>query len=163
MRRMLILMVGACLIGGVLPAQAATERAAVSAIGIKKIVYSGTPGSVGTLKLVTDSEFGCGLLAPKKPNSLRWLFDDGRDGDIDLKGNFVCRKKKLMFELKSKKTKYESIRAKRPSKDTIKVTFTFDLAELKSKHLNVTAKSKDKTSPGCATACSDTVGPLKAY
>ncbi|MGH2754224.1 MAG: hypothetical protein ACRDLB_07285, partial [Actinomycetota bacterium] len=163
MRRMLMVLLGACLVGGAIPAQVATAGAAVSPLGIKKIVYSGVPGGVGTLKMVTDGEFRCGLLARKKPNRLQWLFDAGRDGDIDLRGKFVCRNKKLMFDLKSKKNKYESLRAKRPSKDTIKVTFTFDLPELKSKHLNVTAKSKDKSSPGCANACSDTVGPLKAY
>ena len=164
MRRILIGTIGACLIVGMVPAQAGPSRAAVSPIGIEKIVYSGTPGDVGTLKLVTDAEFGCGLLKPSKPNYLRWLFDDRRDGDIDLRGNIVCRGKKLMLMLRSKKNKYEAIRVKRPNKSTLRSTFSFDLPELKSKHLDVTAKSKDSTSTGCtAVACKDTVGPLKAY
>ena len=164
MRRTLMVVIGACVLAGVLPAQADTSRAAVSPIGLEKIVYSGTPGGVGTLKLMTEADFSCGLLKASKPNYLRWLFDDGRDGDIDLKGNIVCRDKKLFLMLKSKKNRYEGIRVKRPQKDTVKARFSFDIPELKSNHLDVTAKSKDSTSSGCtSTACKDTVGPLKAY
>jgi hypothetical protein len=164
MRRILLGTIGACLIVGMAPAQAGPSRAAVSPIGIHRIVYSGTPGAVGTLKLVTDADFGCGLLSPNKPNYLRWLLDDGRDGDVDLKGNIVCRNKNLVLVLKSNKNKYEAIDIKRPSKHMLKATFSFDLNEFKSKHLDATAKSKDSTSTGCTiTACKDTVGPLKAY
>jgi hypothetical protein len=164
MSRTFVGIVGACLIVGMVPASAGTPRAAVSPIGIHKIVYSGTPGGVGTLKLVTDAEFGCGLLKPNKPNYLKWLFDDDRDGDVDLKGDIVCKDKKLVLMLKSKKNKYEPVRVNRPTKDVLKAKFSFDLIELKSKHLDVTAKSKDTTSPGCSpVACVDTVGPLKAY
>jgi hypothetical protein len=162
MRRILIGAIGGCLLLGMIPGTAL----AASPIGIAKIVYSGTPGDVGTLKLVTDDEFGCGLLKPNKPNSLRWYLDDGRDGDTDLKGNIVCRNKKLVLELKSKKNNYEAIRVKRPkdNKSVLKATFSFDLTELKANHLDVTAKSVDKTSSGCTVvACKDDVGPLKAY
>ena len=164
MRRTLMVAVGVCVLAGMFPAQAGTSRAALSPIGLEKIVYSGTPGAVGTLKMVTETDFGCGLLKPNKPNYLRWLFDDGRDGDTDLTGNVVCRNKKLFLMLRSKKNRYEGIRVKRPDKDTVKATFSFDLKELKSNHLDVTAKSKDSTSTGCTSiACKDTVGPLKAY
>jgi hypothetical protein len=164
MRRIITGAVVACLSVVMVPAQAGIARAAVSPIGLEKIVYSGTPGDVGTLKMVTDDEFGCGLLKQSKPNYLKWLFDDGRDGDVDLKGNIVCKNKKLFLMLKSKKNRYEAIRVKRPSKDVVKATFSFDLAEFKANHLDVTAKSKDATSIGCTTvACKDTVGPLKAY
>ena len=164
MRRVLIAMVGAGLMVGMVPAHAGPSRAAVSPIGIAKIVYSGTPGDVGTLKLETDADFGCGLLKPSKNNYLKWVFDDRSDGDTDLTGNIVCKGKKLVLKLKSNRNNYEAIEVKRPNKHTVKATFSFDLVELKSNHLDVTAKSKDTTSTGCTTvACKDTVGPLKAY
>ena len=164
MRRAPIAMVGACLLVGMVPAQAGPSKAAVSPIGIAKIVYSGTPGDVGTLKLETDADFGCGLLKPNKPNYLKWMFDDRSDGDTDLTGNIVCKNKNLVLKLKSNRNNYEAIEVKRPNKHTVKATFSFDLKELKSDHLDLTAKSKDTTSTGCtAVACKDTVGPLKAY
>ena len=161
MRRTSIVILGACLSVGMLPAQAAPSRSAASPLNIEKIVYFGTPGELGTLKLVTEEDWGCNLLKNDQPTYLKWYMDDARDGDTDLWGHFVCVNNKLMFKMKSKKSQYEPIKAKRPDKHTVKVTFPFDLIEFKAKHLDVTAKSKDGVN--CSPACKDTVGPLKAY
>ncbi|MEA2477472.1 MAG: hypothetical protein QOC87_1671 [Actinomycetota bacterium] len=137
-------------------------------LDVATIAYQGTPHSVGTLTITTQEGFACNYLKASRDAFLKWLFDDGKDGDFDLVGTFVCRSNKLYLDLRGKKSgnSYEPIRAKRKNARTTKVTFPFDLTEMKSKHLGLVVRSKDGVNASCSPACRDRApdtGELSAY
>jgi hypothetical protein len=121
---------------------------------------------LATLTLETENAWRCRYLKPAKKTALRWLFDDGADGDNDLIGDFVCRQKKLVFELHSEDSQYEPIFATRPDKRTVKVTMPLDVPELESDTLVLAAKSRDGAAGACDQTCRDRApneGRMKAY
>ncbi|MFN2593733.1 MAG: hypothetical protein ABR579_02450 [Actinomycetota bacterium] len=126
-------------------------------LDIASIAYQGTPHSTGTLTIKTYEGYSCNYLKASRNAYLKWFLDDGKDGDFELVGKFVCRSNKLYMDLRGKKSgnHYEPIRAKRKNAKTTKVTFPFDLSEMKSKHLGAVAKSKDGVNASCSTPCLD--------
>lgn len=128
-----------------------------------------TKGEAGFFTIKTHDGFKCGYLKPSKPNKLRLLFDDGRDGDIDLVGRFECHDDKLLMFLSGKETgnNYEPLKARRPSNKTVKVAFQLDIAEFEADTMGVKVRSIDGTAEGCTEEpCRDSVpgkGTLKAY
>ncbi|MDQ3878389.1 MAG: hypothetical protein M3290_08600 [Actinomycetota bacterium] len=137
-------------------------------LDIATIAYHGTRHSTGTLTIKTYEGFSCNYLKPGRDAYLKWLFDDGKDGDFELVGKFVCRSNKLYMDLRGKKSgnNYEPIKAKRKNARTTKVTFPFDLPEMKSRHLGLVAKSKDGVNAACDPVCLDRApdsGEMPAY
>ncbi|MBA3628953.1 MAG: hypothetical protein H0W55_04650 [Actinobacteria bacterium] len=111
---------------------------------------------IGRFALGTEKRLRCRYLRSSKDRSLKWSFDDGRDGDFDLVGKFVCTRGHLLFHLRGTQTHnvYEPIEPKKGRK-TLLVRVPLDLAELRARHLSVVAKSKDGQSPGCSEPCRD--------
>ena len=137
-------------------------------LDVAQIAYRGTPHATGTLTIKTYEGFSCNYLKASRDAFLKWLFDDGNDGDFELVGTFVCRSNKLYLDLHGKKSgnNYEPIRAKRKNARTTKVTFPFDLTEMKSKHLGLVVRSKDGVNTACSPACRDRApdtGEMQAY
>lgn len=126
-------------------------------------------GGNGFFTIKTHDGFACNYLKPgSKKTNLKLLFDDGRDGDIDLVGRFECSDNKLFMMLHGKETEnnYEPLRVKRPRAKVAKVAFQLDLAEFEATHLGVIVKSKDSTNVDCDPKCVDRIpkkGSLKAY
>jgi hypothetical protein len=141
-------------------ANAAERRDPKDTDGRLDIVFTratGDKGDVGHLKIGTEDRWRCGYLKRNRNTSLRWVFDDGRDGDIDLVGKFVCREDVLNFNLRGPDTgnRYEPLTVQRPNRRTVKVNVPFDLVEFEDNHMGVVARSKDGEAPACETPCSD--------
>ncbi|MFP5298612.1 MAG: hypothetical protein ACLGHL_06475 [Actinomycetota bacterium] len=138
-------------------------------LDLSRLVVDATKGEAGFFTIKTHDNFRCGYLKPGKPNRLRLLFDDGRDGDIDLIGRFECDGDKLLMFLVGKETgnNYEPLRARRPSNKTVKVAFQLDIAEFEADTLGVKVRTVDGTAEGCTDEpCKDSVpgkGTLQAY
>jgi hypothetical protein len=121
-----------------------------------------------TLTIETAEDWKCRYLRASRDTKLQWRFDDGSDGDIDLKGDFVCDDGHLLFLLAGTDSgnNYEPLEGERPDKKTAKVTMPLDITELESDSLAVLVKSKDGEAKGCATACRDRApdtGKMTAY
>lgn len=125
------------------------------------ISFGEEPNGIGRFTMVMKRRVRCRFLRPTKDRSLRWLFDDGGDGDFDLIGRFVCKRKQLRFYLRGTRTqnRYEPIRPKRPDLRTLKVGVPLDLAEFRAKRFSAVAKSRDAQSPGCSEPCRDRLPP----
>ncbi|MDQ3783567.1 MAG: hypothetical protein M3360_01550 [Actinomycetota bacterium] len=142
------------------PAPAISSTGHKDAQGKLNIVFvkaSSSRDGIGRFELGTEKRVRCRYLRTTKVRSLKWLFDDGRDGGFDLKGKFVCTKGHLFFHMRGTRTqnRYEPIRPKRPGRRSLVVRFPLDLAELRAKHLWAAAKSRDGQSPGCTKPCRD--------
>jgi hypothetical protein len=135
---------------------------------------SGARHGMGRFSIETQRRFGCNKLKLGKPNRLKLLFDDQRDGDIDLVGRFYCFRGSyshnhwyLRLHGPSSGSHYEELRATRPDRHTINVAVPLDLLEFVGSHLGVLARSKDATAAACTSkACRDRApdaGNLKVY
>lgn len=116
---------------------------------------------IGRFTMTMQKRFHCRYLRQTKVRSLRWLFDDGGDGDFDLIGKFVCKRKGLRFHLRGTRThnRYEPIRPKRPNRRTLQVGVPLDLAEFRARRFSAVARSRDAQSPGCSEPCKDRLPP----
>ena len=121
-----------------------------SRLDIRLISENARPRRGGTLTIRTYGRWGSRYLRDGLPTNLKWRFDDRDDGDIDLIGNFRFTNGALRFFLRGTETGniYEPIRARRPDRRSVRVRFSFEIAELQSNRLSVEAKSFDRGS-GC--------------
>ncbi len=129
---------------------------------------SGDRNGFGRFEIGTEKRLRCRYLRRSKDRSLKWSFDDGRDGDFDLVGRFVCTKGSLLFYLRGTRPRniYEPIQPNRPDRKSTVVRFSLDLEELRANHLSAVVKSRDHQSPGCTKPCRDRVpdsGYLRVY
>ena len=130
---------------------------------------SGSSGEVGRFRIETQRRYRCRYLRRSSSNRLKLLFDDRRDGDVDLVGRFKCSNHDWILDLKGPDTgsHYESLSVKRPNKHTVKVKVPLFLDELSGNHMGIYATSKDATAPACATTpCKDRApdsGTIKIY
>lgn len=126
-------------------------------IQILFVKASGSRNGIGRFEIGTEKRLRCRYLRPSKDRSLKWSFDDGRDGDFDLVGKFLCTKGHLLFLLRGTQTRnmYEPIQPKRANRRSLVVRFTLDLAEFKASHLWAVAKSRDGQSSACTKPCRD--------
>jgi hypothetical protein len=113
-----------------------------SQLDIRLISVNGDSGG-GAMTIRTFERWHSRYLRDARPTNLRWLFDDGDDGDIDLIGTFRRTNGRLLFFLNGTDTgnHYEPIRARRPDPKSVRVRFSFDIAELRSRNLSVLARS----------------------
>ncbi len=101
---------------------------------------------IGRYTMYMKKPLRCRYLEPAKDRSLKLLFDNGRDGDFDLKGKFVCTEGRLLLFLRGTQThnRYEPIRPERLSPSDLRVGIPLDLAELKGwKYPTSVARSRD--------------------
>jgi hypothetical protein len=114
-----------------------------SRLDIRLISENARPVVGGGLTIRTFRRWHSRYLRDGRPTNLRWLFDDGDDGDFDLIGDFRRRNGRLLFFLRGTNTgnRYEPLRARRPDPRTVRVRFSFDIAELQSSDLSVVARS----------------------
>ena len=129
-----------------------------SPLDVRKVTYHDKGGGVGSIKIVSDEAWDCEYFEPGL-NSMFWLFDGKADGDVDLVGKVRCLKpssgpRDLVLFLHGKETgnSYEPVPLKKPEDDSMRGTFSFDLPELKGRHLNFVVKVKDGTAEGCTAA-----------
>ena len=95
--------------------------------------------------IVTYESWGCGHFGQGSRNKLKWLFDGRGDRRFDLVGEFFCRRKVLLFELRSKDgtNRYESLRVRRRGDSrTALVRFPMDLMELRGDDISMIARYK---------------------
>ena len=108
--------------------------------------------------IVTYESWGCAHLGRGRKTMLKWLFD-GRGGPrFDLVGTFECRRKKLIFLLRSRdgRNNYEPLPVRRRGDSrTALVRFPMDLMELKNDTITMIAKSKDTSGVTCKGQCTD--------
>ncbi|MDP9225272.1 MAG: right-handed parallel beta-helix repeat-containing protein [Actinomycetota bacterium] len=139
-------------------------------LDIARLNARGSRHGTGHFKIATQRRFRCQTLKLSKPNHLKLLFDDRRDGDADLVGRFFCSKGSsrnhwfLRLHGPSTGSHYEALRATRPNRHTLKVTVPLDLREFKGTHMGVFARSKDAACN--PNACRDRAphnGSLKVY
>jgi hypothetical protein len=146
-----------------------TNRVHKGRLHIAALRANGSRHGTGHFRIETERRFGCRKLNVGKPNRMKLLFDDKRDGDADLIGKFLCSKGHWSLHLHGPSTgnRYEALHATRPNRRTLKVTVPLDLRELKGRHMGVYARSKDASSPACTPkACRDRTpraGSLKVY
>ena len=155
-------------IAAVMAAERRDPKDADGRLDIVLIVATGDKGEVGHLTIRTEDRWRCRYLKRSRNTSLKWLFDDRRDGDTDLIGRFVCRKGRLSFNLRGPDTgnHYEPLKVRRPNRRTTKVNVPFDLAEFEGAHMGVAARSKDGEAPACETPCVDrapNMGTMRVY
>jgi hypothetical protein len=114
-----------------------------SRLDINLISVNGEPGVGGAMTIRTFEQWHSRYLNDARRTNLKWLFDNRDDGDIDLVGTFRHMNGRLLFFLRGTKTgnRYEPIRARRPDPRTVRVRFSFDIAELQSNNLSVVARS----------------------
>ena len=113
---------------------------------------------IGQLTIITYSSWGCSHLGKDDKTSLRWLIDGRGDRGFDLVGNFVCRSKRLLFELRSTdgRNRYESLPVhRRGDSRTALVRFPLDLMELKRGDYTFLARSRDESGVTCRGDCAD--------
>jgi hypothetical protein len=113
---------------------------------------------VAQLTIVTYESWGCSHLGKGDKTRLTWLIDGRGDRRFDLVGDFVCRNKRLLFELRSadKENRYESIRVRRRGDSrTALVRFPLDLEELQRGDYTALAISRDRSGVTCEGTCSD--------
>lgn len=174
MKNAIRILVVALMLAAALPAAAAemTKNDPDDSDGkldLRQLVVDATKGEAGFFTIKTYEGFKCGYLKKDKPNKMRLLFDDGRDGDIDLVGKFECSNDKLWMFLHGIETgnNYEPLRARRPSNKTVKVAFQLDIAEFEADTMGVKVKTVDGTAERCTeVACRDSApgkGTLQAY
>ena len=137
-------------------------------LDIVLVVANGEKGDVGHLTVRTENRWRCRYLKGSRETSLKWLFDDRRDGDIDLIGRFVCRKGTLSFNLRGPDTgnQYEPLAVRRPNRRTAKVNVPLDLVEFEGAHMGVRARSKDGEASACEMPCVDRApnnGSMKVF
>lgn len=137
-------------------------------IDIARIAFREDPEDVGRLTIRAHSRWKCRHLRPAAKTQLKWLFDGSGDNAFDLVGNFVCRDRKLLFNLRSTdgSNKYESIVATRPNRRSVRVKMPLDLVELDSNNLDLVVKSKDLSGVTCIEDCVDRApdqGRMHAY
>ena len=129
-----------------------------SPLDVVKLAYIDEGGGVGTLKVRTDAAWGCSYLKPPL-TSMKWFFDGGADGDVDLVGNLRCRNGRLWFFLRGTDSDntYEPAPANRPNRTTARITMSFDLTELAGDNLAVKVKVRDGGAEGCTSSapCTD--------
>jgi hypothetical protein len=113
-----------------------------SKLDIRLISVNGDIGG-GSMTIRTFERWHSRYLRDARRTNLRWLFDDSDDGDVDLIGTFRHTNGRLLFFLKGTDTgnRYEPIRARRPDPKSVRVRFSFDIAELPSNNLSVSARS----------------------
>jgi hypothetical protein len=114
-----------------------------SRLDIRLISENAEPGVGGAMTIRTFGRWHSRYLRDALPTSLKWKFDDGDDGDVDLVGNFRYKNGALRLFLRGPDTgnRYEPIRARRPNRRMVRVRFSFDIAELQSSNLSVMASS----------------------
>jgi parallel beta-helix repeat protein len=143
-------------------------------LNITRLRARGSRHGTGHFRIETKHRFGCRKLKLAKPNRLKLLFDDRRDGDADLVGRFFCTKGNdsrnhwfMRLHGPSTGSHYEALHATRPNRHTLKVTVPLQLREFKGAHMGVFARSKDATASACIPkACRDRAprkGSLKVY
>lgn len=142
-------------------------------LNITRLRARGSRHGTGHFRIETKHRFGCRVLKLAKPDRLKLLFDDRRDGDVDLIGRFSCSRANgrnhwfLRLHGPSTGSHYEALRATRPNRHTLKVTVPLNLKEFQGSHMGVFARSKDATASACSpTACRDRaphVGTLRVY
>jgi hypothetical protein len=157
---------------GLVPAALAVERDDPADSGLKLdislIKFVEDPEDVGKLTIKTHSGWKCRALRPAAKTSLKWFFDGSGNNEFDLVGSFVCRRRTLVFELRSAdgNNNYEPIVAQKPNRRTVRVTMPLDLPELDSENLDLIARSKDTSGETCIEDCVDRApdeGRMKAY
>jgi parallel beta-helix repeat protein len=135
---------------------------------------TGTRHGTGHLRVKLQHRLRCRKLKLGDSNRLRLLFDDGRDGDLDLVGRFYCSRGSdarnhwfLRLRGPSTGSRYKRLHATRSSRHTLKVAVSLDLKEFRSTHMGVVASGKDATAAACdSKSCRDRapdVGSLKVY
>jgi hypothetical protein len=160
MKKLLASVVGLFVVLSAVPALASSitdPNDMTSRLDVRKLVYKHQSGTVGTIKVVSDQRYRCTYLV-RGLTSLKVYFDGGADGDNDLVGNFVCIKTKsghrivLMLHGTKSGNNYEPVPVTRPDHRTVRATFSFDLTELKGKHLDAVARVRDGAAEGCTSA-----------
>lgn len=138
-------------------------------LDLRELSFEAERNGAGFFTVKTHDAFGCNYLKKGKPNRLKLLFDDGRDGDVDLVGRFECMDGTLLMFLHGKESgnNYEPLKAKRPTRKVAKVAFQLDIAEFESDTMGVKVRSVDGTAEGCTDdPCKDGIpakGSVKAY
>ncbi|HWL64660.1 MAG TPA: hypothetical protein VNP73_01695 [Actinomycetota bacterium] len=108
--------------------------------------------------IVTYESWGCAHLGKGRGTTLRWLFDGRGDRRFDLVGTFECRRKQLLFDLRSRNgsNMYESIEVRRRGDSrTALVRFPTDLPELERGDITMIAVSNDVSGETCQNVCRD--------
>jgi parallel beta-helix repeat protein len=140
-------------------------------LDITALRATGSRGGSGHFKVETQGGFTCRKLRVGKSNRLKLLFDDQRDGTVDLVGKFYCAKGTdsrnhwfVRIRGTSSGSHYGALRATRPNRRTVKVTIPLNLKEFTAAHMGVSARSKDATAPVCVPhACRDRASSLEVY
>ncbi|HET7481867.1 MAG TPA: hypothetical protein VFK89_03305 [Actinomycetota bacterium] len=129
-----------------------------SPLDIRKLTYTDEGHQVATFVVVTDDNWRCSYIQPGL-TSVKWLFDGRNDGDVDLVGKTRClnpagpgRDLELFLSGRDTGNSYEPVPIKRPNRHTMKVTFSFDLVELRGPHASMFMKVKDGAAEGCTSA-----------
>ena len=124
--------------------------------------FSGRAGQFLKLGLRTFGKFHCGYLGFRRHTSVRWLFDNRRDGSFDLAGRFLCRQHRLVFLLHGTRSgnNYEPLPVRRPSLRRLVVRMSLGLPEVSGRHLALQARSWDREA--CTPACKSRVA-FKGY
>jgi hypothetical protein len=140
-------------------------------LDITSVRATGSRHGTGYFKIGTESMFTCRKLRQGKSNRLKLLFDDQRDGSVNLVGKFYCAKGSdsrnhwfLSLKNPSSGRRYQALHATRPSRHAVKVTVPLNLKEFTGTHMDVSARSKDATAPACMpSSCRDRAGSLDVY
>jgi hypothetical protein len=124
-----------------------------SRLDIRLISENADPGTGGSLTIRTFGRWRSRYLRDSRPTGLKWKFDDGDDGDFDLVGKFRFVRGELRFFLRGIETenRYESIRARRLDRRSVRVRFSFDIEELQSNDLSIVATSFDAAAGTCSS------------
>lgn len=89
-----------------------------SRLDIRIISENANPREGGSLTIRMFRRWGNRYLRDGLPTNLKWRFDDGDDGDVDLVGKFRFTNGALRFFLRGTESgnRYEPIRARRPDR-----------------------------------------------
>ena len=123
---------------------------------VRRLVHTQRGGDIHRFRVTTDGTWGCRYLKPKT-NTMRWFFDGGGDGDVDLVGNVKCVKRgggrdiQLFLRGKDSGNQYEPLGFTRPNRRTLNLTFSFDIPELNGNHVDLRIHTTDRTVDDCTS------------
>jgi hypothetical protein len=124
-----------------------------SPLDVRELIFLPSESGGGVLKLMTDDAWDCEYLQPDL-STLTWKFDGRADGDTDLIGKVRCVDGKPLLFLRGKDTgnRYEAVQGRKPTRDSVKFAFSFDISELQGRHLAVFIEVSDGAAEGCTSA-----------
>ena len=123
-------------------------------LDVRELVWTDKGDDVHTFRLTTDDNWHCNYIS--KLSKMLWYFDGRGDRGMDLIGKVRCldpqdAPRELVMFLSGEKNSYEPIPIKKPNNHTMRVTFSFDIPELRGPHVDVVIRVRDGVGEGCTS------------